>query len=131
MAARSRRKGKRGEYLVRDLLRRFGFESRRGIQAAGEPDQVHSIPGVHIEVKNDERLSIWAMLAQAERDASSYHDGGKPPEPVVLFKRNGTRIYAAMTAEHYLRRERRWQIVEEFIQLITDEIEGEAIHEAT
>ena len=125
MSARSRRKGKRGEYLVRDLLRRFGFESRRGIVAAGEPDQVHSIPGVHIEVKNDERLSIWAMLAQAERDA-------KPDEEaVVFFKRNGTRIYAAMSGEHYLRRERRWSIVEEFIQLINDESEGEAIHEAT
>ena len=98
---------------MRDLLRSFGFESRRGIQSAGEPDQVHSIPGVHVEVKNDERLSIWAMLAQAERDAALM--GG---EPVLFFKRNGTKIYAAMSAEEYLAAKRVQSIVHEFIELI-------------
>ncbi len=89
----SRRKGKRGEYLVRDLLRRWGFEARRGVASAGEPDQVHSIPGYHLEVKNVEALNIWAALAQAERDARAGENA------IVFFKRNGSRIYAALDAE--------------------------------
>jgi len=112
---------------VRDLLRRFGFESRRGIQSAGEPDQVHSIPGVHVEVKNDERLSIWAMLAQAERDAVLM--GG---EPVVFFKRNGTKLYVATAAEEYLSAKRTQGIALEFVELVgtipIEEIVAEFIH---
>lgn len=109
----SRRKGKRGEYLVRDLLIKWGFESRRGIQSAGEPDQVHSIPGVHVEVKNDERLSIWAMLAQAERDAERMATG----EPLLFFKRNGTKVYAACDAEFMLELLRLRSTYEEFKEI--------------
>lgn len=96
----SRRKGKRGEYIVRDLLRKWGFESRRGIQAAGEPDNVHNIPGYHVEVKNDERLSIWKMLQQAEHDAAVRAQG---EEPLLFFKRNNTKVYGALDAECLLR----------------------------
>lgn len=101
---RSRNKGKRGEYIVRDLFRKWGFEARRGIQSAGEADLSHSIPGYHVEVKNDERLSIWAMLAQAERDCPPPSvDYSITTTPIVFFKRNGSKVYAAVDADTMLR----------------------------
>jgi Holliday junction resolvase len=66
---RSRGKGKSGEYEIRDLLRAHGFEARRGIASAGEPDIVHEIPGVHLEVKRSETLRVDAWLEQAQQDA--------------------------------------------------------------
>jgi len=111
----SRRKGKRGEYLVRNMFIHFGFLCRRGIQSAGEADIVHDLPGnVHVEIKNDERLSIWAMIAQCERDALAR----EALESVVFFKRNGTPIYAAHRAEEYLRAKRLQSIVAEFIEVL-------------
>jgi len=83
----SRSKGKRGELQFRDVLKRAGFEARRGQQYAGSaegesPDVVHNIPGVHIEVKWVERLNLATAMAQAKLDC-----GGKVP--VVAHKRNG------------------------------------------
>jgi hypothetical protein len=49
-----------------------------------------------VEVKNVESLNIWAALAQAHQQA---------PEgqvPVVFFKRAGTSLYAALTADSFL-----------------------------
>jgi len=119
---------------VRDMLRKWGFESRRGIQSAGEADIEHDVPGWHVEVKNDERLSIWAMLAQAERDAkrlfgvkwAKISEALRPPmdEPVVFFKRNGTKVYAALDAEELLRLKRIEQVTAELIELVA---EGEAL----
>lgn len=101
----SRRKGKRGEYIVRDLFKKWGFNSRRGVASAEEPDNVHDIPGYHVEVKNQEALNIWAALAQAERDAVLQRPTGPwvANKPIVFFKRNQSRVYAALDAEHLLR----------------------------
>ena len=108
MNINSRAKGKRGEYGARDLFRKWGFQAERGGPplAHGEkiPDLVHSIPGYHVEVKNDERLSIWAMIAQAERDCPAPSvDWSITTTPIVFFKRNGTKFYAAVDADTMLR----------------------------
>lgn len=108
---RSRSKGRRGEYGFRDLARMFGFDARRGVASAGEPDQVHNIPGTHVEVKNVERLDLWAAIQQAERDA-------KPGEvPWVAFTRNHQPYRVIMPAEEALRLKRLESIVEEFTGL--------------
>jgi hypothetical protein len=109
----SRRKGKRGEYIVRDLLRKWGFEARRGVAHAGEPDLVWELHGYHFEVKNQEALNIWAALKQAEEDAVTMFEKRwrtvseslrpRGDTPVVFFKRNGTKMYAAIDAEELLR----------------------------
>ncbi len=80
----SRRKGKRGELGFAEYLRAHGFQARRGQQFSGSsdsPDVVHSIPGVHFEVKRTERGNPYDWLAQAIRDS-----GNKLP--VVAHKRN-------------------------------------------
>lgn len=98
MGMHSKRKGKVGEREAAELLRRFGFEARRGVQFQGgldSPDVVHSIPNVHIEVKRCEALQIYAAVEQARADAN-----GKMP--VVLHRRNGQEWLAIMPAENFL-----------------------------
>jgi len=119
----SRRKGKRGEYIVRDLLRKWGFEARRGVASANEADISHDIPDYHLEVKNVEALNIWAALAQAERDAiartptPAAHNPHPHVEPVVFFKRNSTKVYAALDGEKLLRLLRLESSYEEFKEI--------------
>jgi hypothetical protein len=102
---------------VRDLLRKWGFEARRGIQAAGEADISHDIPGYHIEAKNDENISIWAMLRQAEHDAQQRDGGGSNQEPLLFFKRNGTKLYAAVDAERMMKLLRLESTYDEFKEI--------------
>lgn len=87
MAKNSRAKGKRGELLARDYLRKLGFEARRGQQYAGGPGSPDLVTNLdcHIEVKCGSRNYVYfgRMLdnhcAQAERES-----GGK--EWYVLWK---------------------------------------------
>ena len=94
----SRQKGARGEREAAALLRSLGFEARRGQQYNGVEGQdvVHSIPGVHIEVKRTETLSVYAAVAQAVTDAAGNL-------PVVLHKRNRKDWLFIVRAEDVLR----------------------------
>lgn len=88
------KKGKAGERELAHLLTSLGYPSRRGQQHAGggdSPDVVSELPGVHIECKRTNGLSIYPALAQATRDAAPgripvvMHRGtGKPDWVVVL-----------------------------------------------
>lgn len=80
----SKTKGKVGElelsHKLRDL---FGFDSRRGQQYNGlEGEDVVGIPGVHIECKRVENLSIYTAVEQAIKDAE------KGKIPCVMHRRN-------------------------------------------
>lgn len=81
----SNRKGKVGEReAAAALTEDLGLEARRGVQYSGSPDSpdvVHSLPGVHFEVKRTERISVYDAMGQATEDA-----GGSVP--VVLHRRN-------------------------------------------
>ena len=75
MAINQRAKGARGERLLRDFLRSYGFQADRdGQQGAGggkdHPD-VRSNLGLHIESKFTERLNLDAACLQAATDAGS------------------------------------------------------------
>lgn len=94
MGRSSREKGKTGEREVRDALRGFGFNCRRGLAAAGEPDLVHSIPGVHLEVKRREQYELDEWLRQAESDSGSRI-------PVVVFRKS-RQPWRAVVPLHYL-----------------------------
>lgn len=80
----SRDKGKRGELLLANELKKYGFEARRGVQycaANGDADVV-GLPGIHIECKFVEKLNIWNAMQQAIVDA-------RPDEiPAVFFKKS-------------------------------------------
>ena len=99
MPINSRDKGKLGELEVRDLLRKFGFEARRGQQfqgGPGSPDVVHSLEGFHFEVKRVESLLLYPAMDQANRDKS-------PGEvPVVFHRRNKKPWVVVIDAEDFL-----------------------------
>lgn len=108
MKTRSRKnKGKRLQNKIRDLiLETFKDEL--------EQDDVHSITmgdsgedillspvarklfPFSVECKNQERLSIWDALTQAE-DNSGKH------APLLIFKRNRSKTYAVLEFEELLK----------------------------
>lgn len=100
MAKHSRDKGKRGELEVAELLRKFGFDARRGQQFAGggdSPDVRHDMAGFHIEVKRTETFSLYDAMAQAERDKKAEEDA------LVFHRRNGKSWMVVMDAERFLK----------------------------
>lgn len=82
----SRDKGARGERELANILKQYGFDTRRGQQYSGlngDADVV-GVPGVHIECKRVERgLNLEKALMQSRRDA---RDG---EVPCVMHRRNG------------------------------------------
>lgn len=94
----SRAKGARGERELAQILRRHGYDSRRGQQysgANGDADVV-GIPGVHIECKRVERLNIYDAMYQSARDARD------DEVPVAIHRKNGKRWLVSMYLENWL-----------------------------
>lgn len=93
----SRTKGGAAERELTHLLRDIGFSYaqrnfRSGADGAGD---IIGVPDHSIECKRQERLCIWAWLAQAEAAA-------RPTETaVVAFRRNKSPWYAVVRAEDY------------------------------
>lgn len=83
MGKKSRDKGKRGERELAGILREYGYDAHRGVQYHGGADSpdVVGLPGIHIECKRTEALSLYTALAQAKGDC-----GNKMP--VVMHRRN-------------------------------------------
>ena len=86
MGKRERDKGKRGELMLRDVLRRHGWtDAERGQQRAGgadSPDVRGGPAGIHFECKFVEALSSLKALDQARADAPA------DAVPVVAHKRS-------------------------------------------
>jgi Holliday junction resolvase len=99
MGKKSRDKGKVGEREVAQLLRSYGIEARRGQQfrgGKGSPDVIHTLEGLHIEVKRTEGLGLYSALEQADTDRRDTE------LPVVFHRKNGRRWVTIMYAEDYL-----------------------------
>lgn len=98
MGRMSRNKGKTGERELANILKAHGYDARRTQQycgANGDADVV-GLPGVHIEVKRTESLSLYTALEQAESDAR------EGEIPVVFHRRNRKRWVAIMELENFL-----------------------------
>lgn len=99
MGAMSKTKGKVGEREVAALLKKYGFEARRGQQFAGggdSPDVVHSMEGFHVEVKRSETFALYDALAQANRDKKQNEDA------LVFHRRNNKPWVVVMEAEAFM-----------------------------
>lgn len=105
MGKMSREKGKRGEREVASILRAYGYDCRRGQQyhGGGDSPDVAGLPGIHIEVKRTERLSLYDALAQAKRDAK---EGNLP---VVLHRKNESKWVAIMDFDDWMKIYREWE----------------------
>ena len=81
----SKQKGKRGELEVANILKNYGYDTRRSAQYCGntgEAADVVGVSGLHIEVKRTETFRDEASLQQAERDAN------KGDIPIVFYRRS-------------------------------------------
>lgn len=99
MGKASKTKGRRGELEVAAILRAHGFPGRRTAQYCGntgDASDVVGLDGYHIEVKRCERVQMFEWIAQAEHDAK---DGAVP---IVVFRKNGTRWYVAVSLDDFL-----------------------------
>lgn len=99
----SKARGKRGELNLVHALRDAGFtEARRTAQYCGKAgtSDVVGIEGLHVEVKNQERLNIWSALAQSQRDTEA--DGDRDI-PAVFFKRNRSGWYVALPLPNFIK----------------------------
>jgi hypothetical protein len=87
MGSMSRRKGAVGEREAAEKLNDvLGTRFHRGRQYHGGPDSpdlAGDLPGLHVEVKRTERLSLYPALAQARRDAPGL------AVPAVMHRANG------------------------------------------
>lgn len=105
MGEMSREKGKRGERELAKKLREYGYDCRRGQQfcgANGDADVI-GLPGIHIEVKRTERLSIYDAMDQAKRDKKIGEI------PVVMHRKNNCEWLAILRLEDFMEQYREWE----------------------
>lgn len=99
----SRAKGKVGELEFAALLRKHGFDGRRGQQFAGgadSPDVVsEDLDCYHFEVKRVQKGSLYDWLDQASKDASK-STGFKVP--VVAHRKNNKKWVAILDMDDFL-----------------------------
>lgn len=101
----SRDKGKRGELEVAHLLKKYGYDARRGQQYAGsngDPDVV-GLPDIHLEVKRVEKLNIDNALSQSIRDARDEE------VPIVMHRKNRTEWKITMRFEDWMEMYEAWE----------------------
>lgn len=80
----SRAKGSDGERELANILKKHGYDARRGRQfngMDGSPDVV-GLPGIHIECKRVERLNLDKAMEQSIRDAK------EGETPTVFHRKN-------------------------------------------
>lgn len=56
-----------------------------------------------IEAKNQERIQIWDALKQAESHAKPEDVADLKKIPVLFFRRNRSKLFVALSAEHFLK----------------------------
>lgn len=95
-------KGRRGEEELRDILCAYGYAVERGYsQNYGTEPDLYGLPGIHCEVKRQERLQLSAALDQARRDSERFGDGlpavfhrsNRQPWKVTMFLDDWLRIF--------------------------------------
>ena len=85
MGIKSQRKGREAERELCRILQEYGIPAKPGdpLNFGTVPDVV-GIPGIHAEVKRQERLNLTAAIDQAVRDSQKFNDG----LPAVFHRRN-------------------------------------------
>ena len=101
----SRQKGARFERTLAAALRDDGYECRRGQQYCGTNGDadVIGLPGIHIEAKHQERMSLYDWMEQAKRDAKSGE------LPAVFHKKNNAEILVSMELADWIKLYREWE----------------------
>lgn len=107
MAVNSKQKGARFERSLASKFREYGYDARRTAQYCGntgDASDVVGLPGLHIEAKHQERMSLYEWMAQAKRDAE-----GTGRLPAVFHKKNNASILVTMELEDFMNLYREWE----------------------
>ena len=107
MAVNSKAKGARFERQLASKLREYGYNTRRTAQYCGntgDASDVAGLPGLHIEAKHQERMSLYEWMAQAKRDSR-----GTGRLPAVFHKKNNAPILVTMELEDFMNLYREWE----------------------
>lgn len=92
-------KGRRGELELTEFLRERGYDAAPGTALNfGKEADVTGLPGMHIEVKRNERLEVSRWYQQAQQDAARMKDG----KPVVIYRQNRKPWMIVMTLSDFL-----------------------------
>lgn len=101
----SRIKGKRGELEAAHILKKHGYDARRGQQFAGingDADVV-GLPYIHLEIKRVEKLNIDDALQQSIRDARNAEI------PVLMHRKNRTEWKITMLFSDWIKLYKAWE----------------------
>ena len=107
MAVNSKQKGARFERLLASRFRDYGYNARRTAQYCGntgDASDVVGLPGLHIEAKHQERMSLYEWMAQAKRDSE-----GTGRLPAVFHKKNNAEILVTMEFDSFMNLYREWE----------------------
>ena len=99
----SRQKGAAGERELANILKEYGYDTRRGQQYSGingDADVV-GIPGLHIECKRVEKLNLDTALEQSKRDAR------EGEMPVVIHRKNWQEWKVTLSLDDFIKLYRR------------------------
>lgn len=99
MGKMSRDKGARFERIIASYFREYGYDAHRTAQYCGKTGKaadVEGVPGLHIECKHCERMSLYDWMDQAVRDTKN------EIKPVVIHKANNKPILVTMRLEDFM-----------------------------
>lgn len=103
MPVNSREKGKRFERQLASKLREYGYDNvRRSAQYcgnSGEAADLVNLPGIHVEAKHVEKMTLYDWMAQAKHDAA---ESGKGLLPAVFHKKNNHAILVTMELPDFM-----------------------------
>lgn len=109
MAVNSKRKGKTGELELARKLREYGYNARRTVQYNGKAEDgeadLQGLPGIHIECKRVEQLSLYKAIDQAKRDSA-----GSDKLPAVFHRKNNCEWLVAMPLDSFMKIYREYEL---------------------
>lgn len=108
MGKMSRDKGKRGERFVASFFKDYGYDAHRTAQFRGNTGQaadIEGVPGIHCEVKFQERMRLYDWVEQAVEDAKQAGDG----IPTVFHKASGKDLLVTMRIGDWINLYREWE----------------------
>lgn len=102
----SNQKGKRGEIELSNVLKGYGYDCRRGQQYSGSNGDadVVGLPGIHIECKRVERLSLYDAMAQSK------HDAREGEKPAVFHRKDRSKWLVTMEIDDFMEIYREWEV---------------------
>ena len=100
----SRDKGARGERMLRDIFNYHGYGTFRGDCFRHEQD-VEGLPGIHVEAKFVEKLSLRKAMEQSIAEAKE-KDGGLP---AVFHKTSRQPWLVTMQIDDWMKLYKAWE----------------------